>query len=247
MWGLKIPLHKYFLAAVSHRHLFLIAQHLLQCPTHMQSQNALLTDSAEGKSLLLGQLVHIQSFASKYSLWLNSLGKMPVAGSPGKDKSLPLAEDWTWVWFFIAAARALLLQPWAGKSLGTSDYLKIVSWVWKEVFPSHFREREHASPETGKLYDVWECVCEWERQTGKREKGEKHILAFKGQLLSVSATGVKFLWPLVRWTSFNHVFQMKALSDFPPDFCRNDLNTGRPERILSRNYGDDLVIWVRKS
>jgi len=59
----------------------------------MQSQNALLTDSAEGKSLLLGQLVHIQSFASKYSLWLNSLGKMPVAGSPGKDKSLQLAED----------------------------------------------------------------------------------------------------------------------------------------------------------
>lgn len=145
---------------------------------------------------------------------------------------------------FHSCSQSHLAQPWAGKSLGTSDYLKIVSWVWKEVFPSHFREREHVSPETGKLYDVWMCVSERGRQTGKREKEEKHILAFKGQLLSVSATGVKFLWPLVRWTSFNHVFQIKALSDFPPDFCRNDLNTGRPERTLSRNYGDDLVIWV---
>ena len=74
---------------------------------------------------------------------------------------------------FHCWSQSPLAQPWAGKSLGTSDYLKIVSWVWK-VFASHFREREHVSPETGKLYDVWVCV--WERDREKQKRGRKRSI-----------------------------------------------------------------------
>ena len=218
MWGLKIPLHKYFLAAVSHRHLLLIAQHLLQCPTHMHSHKMLLlTDSAEGKSLLPGQLVHIQSFASKYSLWLNSLGKMPVAGSSGKDKKSSTCWRLNVGWVFHCWSQSPLGQPWAGKSLGTSDYLKIVCWVWK-VFPSRFREREHVSPGTGKLYDVWVCVCVRERE--KQKEGRKRGSIF--WLLRVS-----FCLCLQQGSSFSdHWWDGQALiTSFKWRHCQISLQT----------------------